>query len=110
MTPVIHDIQVENLFDPGTINELQKQDAFIQTLSALSPMEHLLLITYNEAIKSVEADKWKAAINEELLSMEEENVFKVCTLADVLKRVDSKDILSINWDFAKKTKPIQYKA
>ncbi|MBW0561833.1 hypothetical protein O181_101548 [Austropuccinia psidii MF-1] len=42
--------------------------------------------------------------------MEEENFFKVCTLADALKHVDSKDILSTKWVFAKKTKPIQYKA
>ncbi|MBW0488050.1 hypothetical protein O181_027765 [Austropuccinia psidii MF-1] len=92
--PAIHNIKVENLFDPGTINELQKQDAVIQTLSALSPVEHLLPITYDEAVKSVEADKWREAINEELLRMKEEDVFKVCTLTDALKHVTLKDILS----------------
>ncbi|MBW0538660.1 hypothetical protein O181_078375 [Austropuccinia psidii MF-1] len=107
-TSHIQSIQVNNLFDKSMINEIDKQDKLITTISSTMNPDIVLPTTYRGAIHSDERDQWVAAINEELESMVEEDVFKSVELKQALAEVPHESILSPKWVFVKK--PERYKA
>ncbi|MBW0537604.1 hypothetical protein O181_077319 [Austropuccinia psidii MF-1] len=65
-------------------------------------------MTYKEAMSSEEKIEWSLAIQEEMNSMKEENVFIVKNLNDALKEVPHESILSTKWVFVQK--PERFKA
>ncbi|MBW0571886.1 hypothetical protein O181_111601 [Austropuccinia psidii MF-1] len=92
-------IQVNNLFNKSMVNELINQDKLITEISSA---------TYQEAIQLVNRNQWITAINDELESIIEENIFETIELKQALAEVPHESILSTKWAFVKK--PERYKA
>ncbi|MBW0547306.1 hypothetical protein O181_087021 [Austropuccinia psidii MF-1] len=106
---VLSSIQINNIFDDSMIKQINLQDSFISELNSLNDLSLTMPSTYKEAMTSPQAVLWKQAINDELNSMSEQNVFIETNLQDALKEVPRESILSTKWVFAKKGKPERFK-
>ncbi|MBW0541760.1 hypothetical protein O181_081475 [Austropuccinia psidii MF-1] len=106
----ISTIQALNLFDPSMVKEIEYQDKIISSMNSTHDMSHMIPTDYKEALKSAKSENWKSAMNKELNSMEEENVFSTVNINTALQQTPRESILSTKWVFVKKSKPERYKA
>ncbi|MBW0535087.1 hypothetical protein O181_074802 [Austropuccinia psidii MF-1] len=106
----ISTIQALNIVDDSMIKEMDSQDKMISSLNSSCNISNILPMTYKESFESRDIVKWKAAINDELSSMNSEKVFTIVNLKEALKNVPRESILSSKWVFVKKNKPKRYKA
>ncbi|MBW0502546.1 hypothetical protein O181_042261 [Austropuccinia psidii MF-1] len=104
----VKSIQVRNIFDGSMVNELNQQDATVRNLANQSSSHLSIPTTYKEAIVSDNGANWIEAINEEIRSMKNEEVFSSILLKDALREVPRESILSTKWVFTKK--PERFKA
>ncbi|MBW0500251.1 hypothetical protein O181_039966 [Austropuccinia psidii MF-1] len=108
--PYLFSIQVNNLFDDSMILAVEKQDNLVNSVNVSHDPVDAAPISYKEAITSDEADSWCTAINEELASMNEQDVFEVSNMRKALMEVPQESILSTKWVFTRKSKPLRFKA
>ncbi|MBW0476476.1 hypothetical protein O181_016191 [Austropuccinia psidii MF-1] len=99
---MIFKIQVDNPFYGSMIGQLNKQDSVISALNSSSNPTMVLPMTYDKAMSSLQAKEWKKAIEEELNSMTEQQVFVTSNISKALKETPRDSILSTKWVFAKK--------
>ncbi|MBW0532076.1 hypothetical protein O181_071791 [Austropuccinia psidii MF-1] len=92
------------------IRELDKQDKFVATMNASTDQTTMIPCNFKDVAASNKQEMWMKAINEEIKSMEDQEVFEVIDLNHALKNQRPLDILSTRWVFAKKTSPMCYKA
>ncbi|MBW0461669.1 hypothetical protein O181_001384 [Austropuccinia psidii MF-1] len=104
----LQSIQVTNLFDNLMITEMKLQDTLIHSMTTASDPGNVLPTSYRDAMSSPEKSEWLEAINEELKSMNKEDVFEIIDLKHALSKVPHESILSTKWVFVKK--PEHYKA
>ncbi|MBW0494943.1 hypothetical protein O181_034658 [Austropuccinia psidii MF-1] len=106
---VLSTIQVTNIMDNLMVKEISQQDTLITSMNSSHDMNDILPTSYNEALKSREANNWKEAIVEEIKIMRDENLFKTIPLSHVSKSTKRADILSTRWVFVKKLAPLRFK-
>ncbi|MBW0511509.1 hypothetical protein O181_051224 [Austropuccinia psidii MF-1] len=99
-----------HIFDGSMIKEIALQDKMVSSLNSSCKFSNIIQTNYKEAFELSDGDKWKAAINDELSSMNDEKVLTIVNLKEALEVVPRESILSSKWVFVKKTKPEQYKA
>ncbi|MBW0538221.1 hypothetical protein O181_077936, partial [Austropuccinia psidii MF-1] len=104
----LQSIQANSLFDRSMINEIKKQDELTHSMTKGSDPANILPTTYRAVMSSPEKNEWLGAIEEELKSMNEEQVFDIVDLKYALSVVPHESILSTKWVFVKK--PERYKA
>ncbi|MBW0462605.1 hypothetical protein O181_002320 [Austropuccinia psidii MF-1] len=107
---IISSIQASNLFDHSMMTEIETQDSLICSLNNSSDLCNIIPTSLKEISSSPDKLLWEQAMNEEILSMKEEDVFELTNLSTVLQTQKHSDILSSKWVFAKKNAPIQYMA
>ncbi|MBW0501750.1 hypothetical protein O181_041465 [Austropuccinia psidii MF-1] len=103
-------IQAMHTFDDSMIKEIALQDKIVSSLNSSCKLSNIIPTTYKEAYESSDGDEWKAAINDELSSINDEKVFTIVSPKEALEVVPRESILSSKWVFVKKTKPERYKA
>ncbi|MBW0535399.1 hypothetical protein O181_075114 [Austropuccinia psidii MF-1] len=91
------------------IKEIQLQDSLISAINSHTDLSTTLPTDYNSTMTSPDASHWRQAIDEELQSMKEQDVFIQSNLWEALKEVPRESILSTKWVFAKKCNPERYK-
>ncbi|MBW0515135.1 hypothetical protein O181_054850 [Austropuccinia psidii MF-1] len=104
----VNSIQVCNIFDGSMVNELNKQDWSVSQLSEQNGLEIFIPSTYRKAMISKHNTNWMQAIDEEIESMQTEDVFVPVDLNVALKEAPHENILRTKWVFTKK--PKQFKA
>ncbi|MBW0570797.1 hypothetical protein O181_110512, partial [Austropuccinia psidii MF-1] len=102
-------IQINNIFDDSMIKQINLQDLLISELNSSDDLSSTIPTNYKEAMSSPQATLWEQAINKELRSMAEQDVFIETSLQNALKEVPRESILSTKWVFAKKGKPERFK-
>ncbi|MBW0537165.1 hypothetical protein O181_076880 [Austropuccinia psidii MF-1] len=106
----VSSIQVSDIFDNSMILELEKQDALVSSLNTVSDSSNITPMTFKDVMISPQKDNWISAIDDELKSMQEEDVFEIINLKDALQNKKASDILSTRWVFTQKKAPLRYKA
>ncbi|MBW0510399.1 hypothetical protein O181_050114 [Austropuccinia psidii MF-1] len=89
---------------------IESQDTMISSMNSTHNISHMIPIYYKEALKSVKSENWKSEMNEEMFSMNEENVFSIVNINTALKEVSQESTLSTKWVSVKKSRPEKYKA
>ncbi|MBW0540987.1 hypothetical protein O181_080702 [Austropuccinia psidii MF-1] len=101
-------LQVRDIFDSSMVNEINKQDQSTAHISDTNGLEISIPSTYREAMVSDNKIFWTKAIDEEIESMQTEDVFISVDLNEALKEVPHESILGTKWVFTKK--PERFKA
>ncbi|MBW0490659.1 hypothetical protein O181_030374 [Austropuccinia psidii MF-1] len=104
----VKSIQVKDIFDDSMFRELDRQDKSIMAMATQSGLQVSIPATYKEALMSSNKTNWISAINEEIESMKEQEVFTPVVLKDAFKDVPHESILGTRWIFTKK--PDRFKA
>ncbi|KAE8727553.1 putative serine/threonine-protein kinase WNK6 [Hibiscus syriacus] len=92
------------------MREIRRPARFIDMVAyALPVVDDDIPITYQEAIQTLESDKWKSAMDEEMQSLQKNNTWKLAQLPK------GKRAIGCKWVFAKKggshrKKDVRYKA
>ncbi|MBW0528770.1 hypothetical protein O181_068485 [Austropuccinia psidii MF-1] len=108
--PNISSIQALNLLDDMMIRELATQDRMISIITSYPDPVSINPTHYKDVINLPERHSWLLAVEEELSSMNEQDVFEVIEMKDALRMVKTEDILSTRWVFTKKHHPDRFKA
>ncbi|MBW0538836.1 hypothetical protein O181_078551 [Austropuccinia psidii MF-1] len=104
----VNSIQVCNIFDGSMVNEINKQDWSVSQLSEQNGLESSIRSTYHKAMISKHNTNWTQAIDEEIESMQTEDVFVPVDLNVASKEVPHESILRTKWVFTEK--PERFKA
>ncbi|MBW0524484.1 hypothetical protein O181_064199 [Austropuccinia psidii MF-1] len=108
--PNVSSIQALNLLDDVMIKELETQYRMISTITSYPDPVSINPTHYRDIINLPERDSWLLAVEEELASLNEQDVFEVIEMKDALHAVKNEDILSTRWVFRKKHHPNRFKA
>ncbi|MBW0530116.1 hypothetical protein O181_069831 [Austropuccinia psidii MF-1] len=93
-TEHVSSIQASDIFDDSMILKIENQDTLIASLNTHSDSFTITPTTFEDVTVSLQKDHWVAAINDELKSMKDEDVFEVIDLKDALRNQKLSDILS----------------
>ncbi|MBW0481181.1 hypothetical protein O181_020896 [Austropuccinia psidii MF-1] len=86
------------------------QDLLICSLNTQFNLCDVIPTSLKEISLLPDKELWEKAMNDEITSMVEEEVFELTDLSTVLQTQQVSNILSSKWVFAKKTAPLRYKA
>ncbi|MBW0513326.1 hypothetical protein O181_053041 [Austropuccinia psidii MF-1] len=107
---ILSSIQVSDLMDSSMVKEIKMQDLLICSWNTQSNLCDVIPTSLKEVSLLPDKELWEKAINDEINSMVEEEVFELTDLSTALQTQKVSNILSSKWVFAKKTAPLCYKA
>ncbi|MBW0494789.1 hypothetical protein O181_034504 [Austropuccinia psidii MF-1] len=77
-----------HIFDNSMIKEIALQDRMVSSLNSNCKISNIIPTTYKEAFELSDSNKWKAEINNELSSMNDEKVFTIGSQPDIAYAVN----------------------